>query len=35
MGGVDLGDGRGPLVLHYDGSGWRRLDSGATGGALW
>ena len=33
--GADPGDGRGPLVLHYDGSGWRRLDSGATGGALW
>lgn len=32
--GGDPNDGRGPLVLKYDGSGWRRLDSGATG-ALW
>jgi hypothetical protein len=32
--GADPDDGRGPLVLKYDGSAWRRLDSGATG-ALW
>jgi hypothetical protein len=32
--GGDPNDGRGPLVLQYDGGGWRRLDSGATG-ALW
>ena len=33
--GADPGDGRGPLVLHYDGSGWRRLDSGASGDLWW
>jgi hypothetical protein len=32
--GSDPGDSRGPFVIHYDGSGWRRLDTGATG-ALW
>jgi hypothetical protein len=32
--GADPHDGRGPFVLHYDGSAWKRLDSGATG-ALW
>ncbi len=26
--------GRGPLVLHYDGGGWTRLETGSTG-ALW
>jgi hypothetical protein len=33
--GSDPGDSRGPLVLHYDGDGWRRLDSGATGTLWW
>ena len=32
--GADPNDGRGPYIVHYDGTGWRRLDSGATG-ALW
>ncbi len=32
--GADPNDGRGPYVLHYDGSIWKRLDTGATG-ALW
>jgi len=26
--------GRGPLVLHYDGTVWTRLETGSTGG-LW
>ncbi|MEM7603735.1 MAG: vanadium-dependent haloperoxidase [Myxococcota bacterium] len=30
--GADAGDG--PLVLHWDGSAWRRLETG-TSGALW
>ena len=33
--GADPRDGRGPLVLHYDGAGWERLDSGATGDLWW
>ena len=33
--GADPGDGRGPFIIHYDGSGWRRLDSGASGGLWW
>ena len=33
--GADPDDGRGPLILHYDGSGWERLDSGATGDLWW
>ncbi|MFN8642953.1 MAG: cytochrome P460 family protein [Candidatus Binatia bacterium] len=33
--GADPKDGRGPLVLHYDGSGWERLDSGASGDLWW
>jgi len=32
--GADPNDGRGPFIIHYDGTGWRRLDSGASG-ALW
>jgi hypothetical protein len=32
--GADPGDGFGPLVLHYDGGAWRRLNTRATG-ALW
>lgn len=33
--GADPGDGMGPMVIRYDGSGWRRLDSGATGDLWW
>jgi len=33
--GADPQDGRGPLVLHYDGTGWDRLDTGATGDLWW
>lgn len=32
--GGDPGDGKGPLALHYDGSAWQRLETGASG-ALW
>lgn len=32
--GADPKDGSGPLVLHYDGTGWDRLATGA-GGDLW
>lgn len=33
--GADPEDGRGPLVLHYDGSGWTRLDTHASGSLWW
>ena len=33
--GADQKDGRGPYVAHYDGTGWRRLDSGASGDLWW
>jgi hypothetical protein len=33
--GSDPGDGRGPYVVHYDGTTWKRLDTGATGGLWW
>ncbi len=33
--GADSGDGFGPFVLHYDGTRWRRLNSGVTGAMLW
>jgi hypothetical protein len=33
--GADPEDGRGPLVLHYDGTGWDRLDTGASGDLWW
>ncbi len=33
--GADPGDGRGPLVLHYDGNNWARLDTGATRDLWW
>jgi hypothetical protein len=33
--GADAEDGKGPLVLHYDGTDWRRLESGATGDLWW
>lgn len=32
--GFDAQDGAGPLVLHYDGTSWERMETG-TGGALW
>lgn len=33
--GADPGDGLGPMVMRYDGSSWRRLQSGATGDLWW
>lgn len=33
--GADPGDGRGPLVLHWDGSAWTRRETGATGDLWW
>ncbi len=33
--GADAHDGKGPYVLHYDGSTWNRLDSGVASGNLW
>jgi hypothetical protein len=33
--GADPNDGRGPYVVHYDGSGWKRLDTGASGDLWW
>lgn len=33
--GADAGDGSGPMMLHYDGDGWTRLDTGLTVGDLW
>lgn len=33
--GGDASDGHGPLVLHYDGTKWTRIDSGVSSGALW
>jgi hypothetical protein len=33
--GADAHDGKGPSVLHYDGSTWSRLDSGIGSGSLW
>ena len=33
--GADADDGTGPLVMHYDGQTWQRLNSGATGGLWW
>jgi hypothetical protein len=33
--GADPKDGRGPLVLHYDGGGWERLETGASGDLWW
>lgn len=33
--GADMLDGSGPLVIHYDGSGWERLETGQTAGDLW
>ena len=33
--GADPEDGRGPLVLHWNGSGWARVDTGASGDLWW
>ncbi len=33
--GADPGDGKGPLIIHYDGQQWTRLDSGASGDLWW
>jgi hypothetical protein len=33
--GADPNDGRGPLVLHYDGEQWTRRDSGASDDLWW
>tara|TARA_R110002096_G_scaffold44524_9_gene119889 strand:+ start:47579 stop:48610 length:1032 start_codon:yes stop_codon:yes gene_type:complete len=33
--GADARDGTGPLVLHYDGSAWQRIETGETEGNLW
>lgn len=32
---VGADKGRGPLVLHYDGSGWQRLETGTRGDLWW
>lgn len=32
---VGADKGHGPLVLHYDGAGWKRLDTGHTGDLWW
>jgi hypothetical protein len=33
--GADARDGSGPLVLHYDGTAWERIETGQTAGGLW
>jgi hypothetical protein len=33
--GADAGDGLGPAVLHFDGAGWSRLETGMTGDLWW
>ncbi len=33
--GTDAGDGKGSFVARYDGTGWRRLNSGSTGDLWW
>ncbi len=33
--GTDPGDGRGPLILSYNGAQWARLESGASGDLWW
>lgn len=33
--GGDARDGTGPLVLHYDGDAWKRVETGLTAGDLW
>lgn len=33
--GGDIGDGTGPLVLHFDGKSWKRFPTGVTGDLWW
>lgn len=33
--GGDPGDGRGPMALHFDGTSWKRLDTGQVGDLWW
>jgi hypothetical protein len=33
--GGDAGDGKGPMVVHYDGQRWERLDTGTSGDLWW
>jgi len=33
--GADARDGTGPLVVHYDGGEWERIETGQTAGTLW
>lgn len=33
--GTDAGDGNGSLLLNYDGSAWRRINTGTTGNLWW
>jgi hypothetical protein len=33
--GADTRDGKGPLVIHYDGEAWTRVETGLTQGDLW
>lgn len=33
--GADVGAGKGPLVLHFDGTAWSRLDPGTKGHLWW
>lgn len=33
--GADPGDGFGPYLLHYDGTEWTRIETGATGDLWW
>lgn len=33
--GANTRDGAGPLVIHYDGDAWERMDTGLTQGDLW
>lgn len=33
--GGDARDGSGPMVLHYDGTSWKRMQTGQTSGDLW
>lgn len=33
--GADTRDGKGPAVLHFDGEGWNRIETGQTQGNLW
>ncbi|MFI5365165.1 MAG: DUF6851 domain-containing protein [Candidatus Binatia bacterium] len=33
--GADANDGTGPMVLHYNGQTWQRLNTGVSSGGLW